>query len=83
MGQIERSHFCQCSRGSCSVVVTDNNIAVKGFSWVPHYQCSGYQCCVSRCIDNSNTDVPVMFNIRSQWNIPLELFLYLITQQWY
>ncbi len=27
-------------------------------------------------VDNSNTDVSVMFNIRSEWNIPPELFLY-------
>ncbi len=63
--------------GSGSVVVTDNNITVTGLSYTgSHTVRVVATSAVCPGVDNSNTDVPVMFNIRSEWNIPPELFLY-------
>ena len=46
------------------MVVTDNNIAVTGFSYTESHTISVVATSVV-CpgVDNSNTDVPVMFNI--------------------
>ncbi len=58
-----------------SVVVTDNNIIVAGLSYTESHTV-GVVATSAVCpgvLNSSITDVPVMFNIRSEWNIPPEV----------
>ncbi len=54
-----------------SVVVTDNNIIVTGLSYTESHTVRVVATSTSAVcpgVDNSNTTVTVMFNIRSEWN---------------
>ncbi len=64
--------------GSGSVVVTDNNINVTGLSYTgSHTVRVMATSAVCPGVDNSNTDVPVVFNIRSEsYRIPESAFLF-------
>ncbi len=59
--------------GSGSVIVTDNSITVTGLSYTESHTVSVVATsAVCPGVDNSTTDVPVVFNIRSEWNISPE-----------
>ncbi len=55
-----------------SVVVTDNNIIVTGLSYTDTHTVSvvATSAVCPGVLNSSITDVPVVFNIRSEWNIP-------------
>ncbi len=55
--------------GSGSVVVTDNNITVTGLSYTEFHtvRVVATSAVCPGVLNSSITDVPVMFNIRSEW----------------
>ncbi len=64
--------------GSGSVVVTDNSITVTGLSYTESHTVSvvATSAVCPGVLNSSITDVPVMFNIRSEWNTSLRVVFF-------
>ena len=62
--------------GRGSLVVTDNSITVTGLSYTrSHIVSVVATSAVCPGVDNSSTDVPVVFNIRCEWNTSPEIVI--------